>query len=342
MKKVAVVILNWNGAEMLQKYLPSVIMHTSPHLAEIIVADNGSTDNSIEILKQKFGNIRLIKLDKNYGFAEGYNRALAQCDHEYFVLLNSDVEVTKRWLEPIIEAMDIDENVAAAQPKIKSWANKHMFEYAGASGGYIDRYGYPFCRGRIISQVEQDDGQYDDQRSVMWATGACLVIRSKIYKDTGGLDGQFFAHMEEIDLCWRIKNFGYQIMVYPQSTIFHLGGGTLPNNSPRKLFLNYRNNLLLLYKNLPAEQLTKVMSTRFFLDMISAGLYLLQLKPAYTMQVFKARKAYKKLKPEYKAIRQQLQEKRRVKKHPEVYRGSILWAFFARGNKKFSQLKLLK
>jgi len=339
MKKVAVVILNWNGAKMLQKYLPSVIKNTSEELADIVIADNGSTDNSLEVLKKDFPGIRTIQLKKNYGFAEGYNKALAQCEHPYFVLLNSDVEVTPRWLEPIIENLDKNPAIAAAQPKIKAWANKDMFEYAGASGGYLDQYGYPFCRGRIINEVETDNGQYDDPATVLWATGACLFIKSDVYKAMGGLDGTFFAHMEEIDLCWRIKNRGYEIMTYPESTVYHLGGGTLPNNSPRKLFLNYRNNLLLLYKNLPEKSLNKTMRIRFLLDLLSAALYVLQLKPNFALQVFKARKAYCKLKPSYKTIRNELQRKRKTNYHPEILNGSILWNFFVRGKKRFSQVK---
>lgn len=339
MKKVAVVILNWNGAKMLQNYLPSVIENTNEKLAEIIVADNGSTDNSLSVLKKDFSNLRVIELKKNFGFAEGYNRALEQCNHAYFVLLNSDVEVTPGWLDPLISNLENNYRIAAAQPKIKSWVNKEMFEYAGASGGYIDQYGYPFCRGRVINVVEKDRGQYDEPATVLWATGACLVIKSAVYKEAGGLDGTFFAHMEEIDLCWRIKNQGYEIMAYPESTVYHLGGGTLPNNSPRKLFLNYRNNLLLLYKNLPAKSLKKTMRVRFLLDMISAVIYILQLKPNFSLQVFKARKAYKQLLPSYKSNRLELEQKRKVEEHPEILQGSIIWNFFIRGKKYFSQVK---
>lgn len=341
MKKVAVVILNWNGARMLQKYLPSVIAHTNETMAEVIVADNGSDDHSMEIMQNKFPQIKTIELDQNYGFAEGYNRALLSLNHEYFVLLNSDIEVPEGWLEPMINHLDKNPGVAACQPKIKAWKSPDMYEYAGASGGFIDQYGYPFCRGRIMSTVEPDTKQYDDAVPIMWASGACLVIRSGVYKTAGGLDGGFFAHMEEIDLCWRIKNMGWQIMVYPETAVYHLGGGTLPNNSPRKLFLNYRNNLLLLHKNLTADRYSKTMRMRFMLDWVSAVLYLLQFKPAYTLQVFKARKAYRQMKPQYVKVRENLEKQRRVKTHPEIYPRSIVWDYFVKHLRRFSQLKFI-
>jgi GT2 family glycosyltransferase len=338
MQKVAVVILNWNGAKMLQQFLPSVIDHTNSNLAEIIVADNGSTDNSLAILEKEFDQIRVIKFDKNYGFTGGYNKALAKCEHEYFVLLNSDIEVTPNWLDMLYKQMEEDKQVAACQPKILAYHDKESFEYAGASGGFIDKFGYPFCRGRILSSVEKDEGQYNESISVQWATGACLMVRGNIYHELGGLDELFFAHMEEIDLCWRIKNQGMKIMVYPQSRVYHVGGGTLPNNSPRKLFLNFRNNLLLLYKNLPKNKLKSTLRKRFWLDMMSAAMFAAQFKFSFMIQVFKARKAYKKMKPLYADFRKQSDKQLPDNLPQEVYNRSIVWQYFAKGNKKYSQL----
>jgi GT2 family glycosyltransferase len=338
MKKVAVVILNWDGAKMLQQFLPSVIQYTDSNIAEIIVADNGSKDNSLEILQEEFPTIKIIRFTENYGFTGGYNRALAQCEHEYFVLLNSDIEVTPNWLNVLYNQMESDSKIAACQPKIKAFHDQSSFEYAGASGGFIDKYGYPFCRGRILSTLEKDEGQYDNPTEVHWATGACLMVRSDIFNKLGGLDDHFFAHMEEIDLCWRINNSGMKVMVYPESTVFHVGGGTLPNNSPRKLFLNFRNNLLLLYKNLPKNKLKSTMRMRFWLDMISAALYFAQFKFSFAAQVFKARKAYKKMKPLYKDIRLQADNEVAPLQSSVIFNRSIVWQYFVKGKKRFSQL----
>lgn len=339
MKKVAVVILNWNGEKMLKTYLPSVISHTDKNLADIIVIDNGSSDNSIEMLKDRFPEVRIITLDQNYGFAEGYNRGLAECQAEYFVLLNSDIEVTPNWLNPMINEMDGAQEVAAAQPKIRALLDKEKFEYAGAAGGYLDRYGFPFCRGRIIATNEKDNGQYDTAISVMWATGACLVVRSEVFNKVGGLDGRFFAHMEEIDLCWRMKNRGYRIMAYPQSTVYHLGGGTLSTDSPKKLFLNYRNNLLLLYKNLPRKKLKRIMVIRWMIDILSAFVFVLQGKPKSAIQVPKAHFSFQRMRPSYKAVRSELEAQRTTNHHKEIYTGSIVWQYFVRRKKHFSDLK---
>ncbi len=339
MKKVAVVILNWNGEKMLQTYLPSVISNTDHNIADIIVADNGSDDNSLAMLKKEFPSVKVIALDKNYGFAEGYNRALAKCKAEYFVLLNSDIEVTPGWLEPLIYEMDKSSDIAAAQPKIKALLDKERFEYAGAAGGYLDKYGFPFCRGRVIATNEIDNGQYDTSASVMWATGACLVVRSYIFNKVGRLDARFFAHMEEIDLCWRMKNQGYKIMSYPQSTVYHLGGGTLSTDSPRKLFLNYRNNLLLLYKNLPRKKLKRIMVTRWIIDIMSAFVFILQGKPKSAIQVPKAHISFQRMRPSYKSVRRKLEAQRTINHHEEVYSGSIIWQYFVKRNKHFNHLK---
>ena len=257
MDKLAIVILNWNGEKMLQQYLPSVIEYSNEE-AVIYVADNASTDHSLELLREQFPTCKLIVLEKNWGFAEGYNKALAQIEAEYYLLLNSDIEVTPHWLTPMLQYMDEHEDVAACQPKLRSIFERNSFEYAGASGGYLDRYGYPFCRGRIFNVVEKDHHQYDDVADVLWATGAALLVRARDYNKVGGLDGRFFAHNEEIDLCWRLRIMGRRIVCIPQSCVYHVGGGTLPKGNPMKTFLNFRNNLTMLYKCLPDEELKPV------------------------------------------------------------------------------------
>lgn len=266
---VAVVILNWNGAKFLEQFLPGVIEYSKAD-ATIYVADNASTDGSVALLQEKFPEVNLILNNENGGFASGYNKALAQIDAEYYVLLNSDIEVTPNWISPIIHLMEEDPSIAACQPKILSYYQRNSFEYAGAAGGFIDLFGYPFCRGRIFQSLETDFGQFDDIQELFWATGACLFISSKAYWQAGGLDDDFFAHMEEIDLCWRLKNMGYRIMYCGHSAIYHIGGGTLPKSSARKTYLNIRNNLIMLYKNLPKYRLFPVFITRFFLDGIAA------------------------------------------------------------------------
>ena len=276
---------------MLRKYLPSVVANTTD--ADIIVADNGSTDNSLEVLKNEFPTVKTIVLDKNYGFAEGYNRAIDQVDSEYVVLLNSDVEVTEGWLAPMVAYMDAHPEVAAVQPKIRSWVRKEFFEHAGAAGGYINALGYPYCRGRVLWKVEQDKGQYDSDVEVHWTSGACMCVRTKVYKDCGGLDASFFAHMEEIDLCWRMRNAGWKLMCLPQSVVYHLGGGSLNYESPRKTYLNHRNNLLMIYKN--KKHPFGVLFVRFFLDYAAAFFYLLQGRWGAFKAVFEARRDYHKM-----------------------------------------------
>ncbi len=274
MKKTAVVILNWNGKKFLEKFLPSVIEHSS-NVADIVIADNASTDDSITFLKNTYPQLSIIQNEQNGGFAKGYNDALKQIDAEYYVLLNSDIEVTPHWIEPVIELMDSDQNIAACQPKLRSYYEKEKFEYAGGAGGFIDKYGYPFCRGRIFDTLETDNGQYNDTCEIFWATGACMFVKASIYHRLGGLDEDFFAHMEEIDLCWRMKNKGYKIMYCAGSTVYHVGGGTLPKSSPFKTYLNFRNNIALLYKNLPKGKLISVFALRFPLDGIAAVKFML-------------------------------------------------------------------
>lgn len=335
---VAVVILNWNGRDMLAKYLPSVVEFSSLPEVEIVVADNGSTDDSLDYLSEKFPMVRQIILPENYGFAEGYNRALRQIDADYFVLLNSDVEVTANWLSPLYNYLEAHEEVTACQPKIRSVVNPEYFEHAGAAGGFLDKYAYPFCRGRIFSEVEKDEGQYDTVKEVFWATGACLFIRAKDYFDAGGLDGTFFAHMEEIDLCWRLRSRGKQIVCHPGSVVYHYGGGTLNVDSPRKTFLNFRNNLLMIYKNQSEKTLFKILFVRFFLDLLAAMMFLVKMDWENFKSVLKAIVEFYCIKAKYKAKREEnlsLQVEYNV---VERWNGSIVWAFYAKKVKKFSDL----
>ncbi len=271
----AIVILNWNGEKHLSEFLPSVIAHT-PAAVDIIVADNGSTDDSVAFVRENFERVQIIELDQNYGFAGGYNRALASLNYESVVLLNSDVEVSAGWCEPLFEALRADEKVAAVAPKLLSYSQRDMFEYAGASGGYIDYFGYPFCRGRILQHIERDCGQYDDTRDVMWVSGAAFACRLKLFKEMGGFDADFFAHQEEIDLCWRFALRGYRVAIVPQSVAYHLGGGTLNASSPRKTMLNHRNNLAMLFKCAPSSQRAVVAVVRPLLDLAAAFSYLLK------------------------------------------------------------------
>ena len=293
--KCSVIILNWNGAEMLRTYLPSVVANTAN--AEVIVADNGSTDNSLDVLAHEFPTVKTILLDRNYGFAEGYNRAIDQVDSEYVVLLNSDVETPVGWLRPLLDYMDAHPEVAAVQPKIRSWRKKNYFEHAGAAGGYLNALGYPYCRGRRVWGVEQDKGQYDTVVNIDWTTGACMCVRTQVYKDLGGLDASFFAHMEEIDLCWRMRNKGWKLACVPQSMVYHLGGGSLSYDNPRKAYLNHRNNLLMIYKN--KQHPYGVLFVRFFLDYAAACVYLLQGHPKSCKAVFEARRDYKRMRKAY-------------------------------------------
>ena len=297
-KKIAIVILNWNGEAWMAKFLPSVLKYSPSEIAEVVVADNGSTDNSLPMLAQKFPTVKIIQLDKNYGFAEGYNKAIKQLDNPYCVLLNSDVEVTEGWLDAPLALLEKEEAVAAVQPKILSERNRQLFEYAGACGGFMDKYGYPFCRGRIFQDIETDNGQYDSPIDILWATGACLFIKTHIYINEGGLDSGFFAHQEEIDMCWRLRSRGYRIVCTPQSKVYHVGGGTLNSESPRKTFLNFRNNLLMLYKNLPNGYLEPVLRLRTVLDYVAAFKFLLEGNWQNAKAVYLARKEFHLLIPE--------------------------------------------
>ena len=338
MDKLAIVILNWNGAKMLRQYLPSVLQYSCDE-ATVYVADNASSDDSVQLLREHFPEVKLILLDRNWGFAEGYNKALAQIEAEYYLLLNSDIEVTHHWLTPLIELMDAHEEVAACQPKLLSVANRNQFEYAGASGGFLDRFGYPFCRGRIFETVERDDGQYNSPCEVLWATGAALFVRARIYKEVGGLDARFFAHSEEIDLCWRMRLQGYKIFCQPESTVYHVGGGTLPKGNPMKTFLNFRNNLTMLYKCLPDEELKTVMRRRWWLDYLAAWeMLLLNFNLGDFKAVYRARRAFKRWRKDFEVDRQQIQQRRVQKEIPEQRHFSLLWQYYAKGRKRFSDL----
>lgn len=303
MRKVSVVILNWNGAEMLRTFLPSVVKYTNPELAEVCVADNGSTDNSVDIVRNEFPSVRLISFKENYGFAEGYNKVMDNVDTDYIVLLNSDVEVTEGWVEPILSYMESHKDVAACQPKILSYHDKKKFEYAGASGGYIDKYGYPFCRGRVFDSLETDNGQYDTPADIFWASGAAMFVRRDVYVAVGGLDPKFFAHMEEIDLCWRLLSRGYRLVCIPESKVYHVGGATLKKENPKKTYLNFRNNLLMMYKNLPSDELRKVMIVRCFLDYLAVVFYILKFDFSNATAVVKARKDYSAMRKDFKSLR---------------------------------------
>ena len=340
--KVAVVILNWNGEQMLRDFLPSVVGHSvlpeAMGEAVVYVADNGSTDGSLALLANEFPSVRTIVFDENYGFADGYNKAFEQIDAEYAVLLNSDVEVTSGWLLPLVEYMNMHPQVAACQPKLMAYHRKDEFEYAGAMGGFLDCYGYPYCRGRIFDSVEKDLHQYDADVPLLWATGACLMVRLPIYKEVGGLDGRFFAHMEEIDLCWRLRCRGYEVRSVAASVVYHVGGATLNAGNPRKTFLNFRNNLLMLYKNLPERDLRRVLFVRGLLDYVAAAMFVLKGESGSAKAVLRARREFRKLKPEYKASREENLLQAVSMDVPERSCFSILWQYHARGRKTFDKL----
>ena len=320
--EIKIVILNWNGRAHLERFLPSVVSHSTG--ASVVVADNGSDDDSAAFLRKHYPQVELLLLDKNYGYAEGYNRALEQVAADCYVLLNSDVEVEEGWLGPLAELMASDERIAALAPKILSYDRPGYFEYAGASGGFLDAFGYPFCRGRILDTIEQDDGQYDTSRDVFWASGACMMVRADVFRKLGGFDGDFFAHMEEIDFCWRAQLAGYRIMVEPRSRVFHLGGGTLPNNSPRKLYLNYRNNLSMLYKNLSKLTLWPLLFTRMVLDGMSAFVFLMQGRRDFFKVVFRSHMYFYKILGMLRAKRRAIQRDRTGSAAGNIYRGSII------------------
>lgn len=333
---VAIVILNWNGKHHLEKFLPSVLS-TNYSNYKIIVADNASTDDSLNYLSQYHPQIDIITLNENYGFAKGYNKALKEVWADYYMLLNSDVEVERSWLQPMVELLEKDENAVACQPKILGFKNKHLFEYAGGSGGWLDLFGYPFARGRVFDICEEDRGQFDKTKEVFWASGAAMLIRSKVFHRLKGFDEYFFAHQEEIDLCWRIHLAGYKIYCCPQSVIYHVGGGTLPRGNSKKTFLNFRNNQILLAKNLPWSEKWWKIPFRLFLDQVSAIKGLFSGDAGYFVAIFKAHLAFFDwiLFKEKKRVRF---KRRKLKTLPGVYHGNIVWQHFALKKKFFKDI----
>ncbi|MDG2059369.1 MAG: glycosyltransferase family 2 protein [Flavobacteriales bacterium] len=332
--KTAVVVLNWNGKAWLEKFLPNLVNHSQ--VATVFVADNASTDDSVDYVKINFPTVKIIVNASNGGYAKGYNDVLKQIDAEYFVLINSDIEVTAGWLSPIISLMDSDKQIASCQPKILNYNSKTKFEYAGASGGFIDNLGYPFCRGRIFDDLEQDKGQYNDAVEVFWATGACLFVRSTHFWELGGLDEDFFAHQEEIDLCWRLKNKGYKIMVQPKSVVYHVGGGTLNAGSPFKTHLNFRNNLFMLFKNLPITSLFTTIPMRLVLDGVAALTFLNKEKGLeHVLAIAKAHFSFYFAIPNLIAKRQKISQKNSLV-------GKMNWSILVKnkmnGIKQFSEL----
>jgi GT2 family glycosyltransferase len=336
--EVAVVIIHWNRQTLLEQFLPSVMGSTYPNM-KVYVADNHSTDNSVEWLKEHYPQISIVQLDHNYGYAGGYNRALKFIEADYYVLLNNDIEVTSGWIEPIINYMEQHPNIAAAQPKMIDFIHRNQFEYAGAAGGFIDYLGYPFCRGRIMDSIETDVNQYNQIKEVFWATGACLFIRSKAFHQVNGFDEHFFAHMEEIDLCWRLQLVGYKLAVVPQSVVYHVGGGTLNKMSAQKTFLNFRNNLVMLTKNLPVSTLLWLIPVRSTLDLLSSIVFLLQGKPSFSAAIHKAHAAYFfKWRFWWKQRNPNIQTKS-YNELSGAYKHSIVWQYFVKGKKQFTDLR---
>jgi len=335
MSRTAVVILNFNGEKLLPLFLPSVVQHSSH--AEIIVADNSSTDESVQIVKRDFPSVRLILLDKNYGFCGGYNRALKQVDADYCVLLNSDIEVTPGWLDPIIEWMDRDATIAAVQPKILSYANKNKFEHAGAAGGFIDSLGYPFCRGRIFDHVEADRGQYDDEREIFWSTGACMVIRSQLFNELNGFDEDFFAHMEEIDLCWKLHRRNLKVMYSGKSRVYHLGAGTLGYGNPRKTYFNFRNGLSLIYKHLNPVELVYKLPARVLMDWVAALRFALGNDSANARAILNAHRDFFDNMKRDRRKRKEIRKSNPGYSQTGIVKGSVVFNFYVLGKKTFGQ-----
>lgn len=327
-KPIAVIILNWNGEALLREFLPKVLAATDSNIADVIVVDNGSSDNSVALLEQEFPHLQLIKFSENYGFAEGYNKAIKSTQYKYTILLNSDVATASDWIAPLYDYMEQHPEVGACQPKLLSYKEPEMFEYAGASGGFIDKNGYPYCRGRIFATIEKDNHQYDDVISVFWATGAALMVRSDLYLEVGGLDKDFFAHMEEIDLCWRILLAGFDIKVIPQSVAYHLGGGSLPASNPRKTYLNFRNNLLLLHKNLPDSTRSRKLFIRRLYDTIAWAKFMLTFDFKNANAILKAHNDFRRMRRAYTSH----PDEDLLDTHTDTHRNIIL-DYYLRGRK---------
>lgn len=346
---IAIAILNWNGKHLLEKFLPAVLRHL-PSCSEVVVIDNASSDDSVNFLTAHFPSVKIIMNARNYGYARGYNEGLSRLmrdsssgekkiNADYFVLLNSDVEVTPLWAEPIIAMMEKDKTIAACQPKLLNYNVRDEFEYAGAAGGFIDKFGYPFCRGRIFNSFEKDRGQYDDEREILWASGACLFVRAKNYFEAGGLDEDFFAHQEEIDLCWRLRNKGYKIMYCPRSTVYHVGAGTLAKINPQKTFFNFRNNLFLLCKNHASQFFFAKFLLRGVLDGVAAMKFLFSGDVSHCLAVFRAQISFCKHLPKMLGKRKLLKQNIKYYATGCIYRGSIVWDYFLKGKRKFSELE---
>ncbi|MFA9391637.1 MAG: glycosyltransferase family 2 protein [Prolixibacteraceae bacterium] len=337
--KTAIVILNWNGVEHLANYLPFVVEFTDLTKCDVYVADNGSTDTSVQFVKESFPQFKVIELDQNYGFAGGYNRALAHIEADIFCLLNSDVRVSKKWMDPVLKLFEKEDDVAAIQPKILSDHDWSRFEHAGAAGGFIDKYGYPFCRGRIMDVIEYDRGQYNKNTDIMWASGACLFIRARVFKDAGGFDDDYFAHMEEIDLCWRLKNQGHRILFCYKSKVYHLGGATLEYENPKKLFLNFRNSLWTLYKNYTGRYFHWIMFKRKVIDTLAIVKFFFSFDFVNANAVIKAHLAYYRSKTKLEKKRRELKAKVKVPVHTEILHNSIVMQFFVHKQRSFSLLE---
>lgn len=344
MKTIAIVILNWNGRTMLERFMPSVVDYShgqrfscggADFESRVVVADNGSTDGSVEFLRDRYPQVELVRFDRNYGFADGYNRALREVQADYYVLLNSDVECTPRWLELLMQMFEADPAIAVAQPKLLMYDSRDTFEYSGAAGGFIDRYGYPFCRGRLFSSLEKDSGQYDDVCDIFWASGAAMVVKAEVWRQVGGLDGDFFAHMEEIDFCWRVHLAGWRVVYCPAATLFHVGGGTLPKSNPMKTQLNFRNNLSMLYKNLPAGRRNRVIALRIVLDWVAALKFLFEGHRDEFGAVLKAHREFRERRPQLAAKRQAV----KPGSVPCVYQGRLLVDYYLLRRTTFKRLR---
>jgi len=339
MDKIAVVILNWNGKKLLDEFLPKVVKYSNLPNTTVYVADNASSDDSVDFVKNNFPTVKLVINNKNYGFAEGYNKALQHIKAEYYAIINSDIEVTKGWLNGLVKSIEEDRNIAAVQPKIRAYRNKEFFEYAGAAGGMIDRFGFTFCRGRLFNVFEKDENQYNEPTDIFWATGACIFIKAGLFHQVKGFDADFFAHMEEIDLCWRLKNRGYRIVYTPNSIIYHVGGATLDESNPFKTYLNFRNNLFLLYKNLPKNEIKRVFFTRMLLDGVAGIKFILSFEFKNFTAVLKAHYSFYTNLKKFKPKREENIKYNIEYNHREIYKGSIVYDFFIKGIKKFSDIK---
>lgn len=337
-KEVAVLVLNWNGRTLLQQFLPSWLAHT-PDYADLIIVDNGSTDDSVSFLQEHYRDVHLLAFEENLGFAGGYNRAIEELDYQTVILLNSDVELTSSWLDQPMQLLNSSPEIAAVQPTLRAQRSPKDFEYAGAAGGFIDRLGYPFCRGRIFDTIEEDRGQYADSVDLFWASGACLIIRRAVYREVGGLDTLFFAHQEEIDLCWRLNARGWRIVSAPQSIVYHVGGASLSADSPRKVFLNFRNNLLMIYKNLPAPSLYRVLFARMILDLVAMLVYLLRLRPGQAASVLKGWRCFLIKRQRYESTRQENLKKTVRPISPDLMKPyTLLFQYYFKGRKRYSDL----